>query len=161
MYSGHHQNVGLFREGQIACTPCRVGTHCRLVHICHLPELLWAPPCRLPALQLDRIQEEPWLWRDSVGGVESTMSNMALSGQSFWEIIEIWLHCIDLLYQALFEDFWTSQAWNPPDPSVRVEIELWWLVYNPLGTRVPGPCVSIGPIESSHLGSSQLYHPHG
>merc|ERR1712079_318026 len=35
-------------------------------------ELLWAPPCRLPALQLDRIQEEPSLWRDSVGRVEST-----------------------------------------------------------------------------------------
>ena len=77
----------------------------------------------------------------------------------FCEIVEIWLYCIDFLYQALFEDFWTSQAWNPPDPSVRVEIELWWRVYNPLGTRVPGPCVSIGPIESSHLGSSQLYHP--
>ena len=67
------------------------------------------------------------IWRDSVGGVESTMSNMALSGQS---VCEIWLHCIDLLFQALFEDFWTSQAWNPPDPSVRVEIELWWRVYN-------------------------------
>ena len=59
--------------------------------------------------------------------------------------------------QALFEDFWTSQAWNPPDTSVRVEIELWWRVYNHhLAPECPIPASQLARL-SPHILAAPNY----